>query len=276
MKKKLKARDRGLLIAIVAGFLLMLAMELFRDRLIAALPMGESVYTVSVRLVGGAVCVCLMIYCSFSDLLKFSGHRWGALLAVLPCFLIAVDNFPFLSVAMGDAAIHAGAGEILRYALVCLSVGFFEETAFRGCVFTMIYSRRKKNAFNVFLSVVLSSAVFGAIHLVNLFTGASVGSVLLQVGYSFLIGGMCSVMLLKTHNIWYCVILHALYNFAGGVVPECGSGTIWTVPTVILTVCVSVPVAVYVLALLFRLNREELSLAGDERERDGAEEPAEE
>jgi len=96
------------------------------------------------------------------------------------------------------------------------------------------------------------------VHLVNIFSGASPAAVILQVGYSFLIGGMCSVILIKTSNIWYCVILHAVYNFAGGVVPECGGGAIWTMPTVILTAVVAVIVAVYVVYQLIRITPDEI------------------
>ena len=91
---------------------------------------------------------------------------------------------------------------------------------------------------------------------------------MLQIGYSFLIGGMCSVVLLKTGNIWYCVILHAVYNFAGGVVPNCGSGIIWDTPTVILTAVVAVAVAAYVIALLFRIKPCEIyGILNDSEER---------
>ena len=61
-------------------------------------------------------------------------------------------------------------------------------------------------------------------------------------------------LLVKTKNIWYCVVLHAVYNFAGGIVPECGGGAIWTIPTVILTAVVAVIVAAYVIYMLIRIS----------------------
>jgi membrane protease YdiL (CAAX protease family) len=121
-------------------------------------------------------------------------------------------------------------------------------------VFTAVLGRKGNRAVDVFWSIVISSAVFALVHLLNLFAGAGIGSVILQVGYSFLIGGMCSVVLVKTKNIWYCVILHAVYNFAGGVVPECGGGEIWDTPTIILTAVVAVLVAVYVIFMLVKIK----------------------
>ena len=88
--------------------------------------------------------------------------------------------------------------------------------------------------------------------------GADPGGTLLQVGYSFLIGGMCSIILVKTHNIWFCVILHSVYNFAGGVVPNCGGGIIWSVPEIILTAVVALIVAVFVIYTLLKITPDDI------------------
>ena len=79
---------------------------------------------------------------------------------------------------------------------------------------------------------------------------------------------MCAIIMVKTSNIWYGVLLHSLYNFAGGVVPEFGGGHTWTVPTVVLTAVVAMIVAVYVLFLLSRTQEEEVAmlLTGNKRE----------
>jgi hypothetical protein len=44
------------------------------------------------------------------------------------------------------------------------------------------------------------------------------------VGYSFLIGGMLGTVLIKTENLWVCVILHALFDFGGLIVTYLGFG----------------------------------------------------
>ena len=217
---------------------------------------------VGVRLFGSLICVALMWRFSYTHLLVPKKPSLMRILIVLPFFVIAVNNFPFLSVLMGDAGlVGATAWGYAKYALLCLSVGLFEELAFRGCAFTIALEQTKKIAsapIRVLVASVISSAIFGLVHLTNLFAGASVGGTLLQVCYSFLIGGMCSIILIKTQNVWYCVLCHAIYNFAGGVVPELGSGTLWTVPTVVLTAVVAVAVTVYAFVVLFRVTSEEV------------------
>ena len=217
---------------------------------------------IGLRLLGAAVSVALMWQFSYTHLLLPKKPSVMRLLVVLPFFAIAINNFPFLSVIMGDASLQgATAGGYASYALFCLAVGLFEELAFRGCVFTIALEQTKKLSsapLRVLVASVISSAVFGLVHLTNLFAGASVGATLLQVSYSFLIGGMCSIMLVKTQNVFFCVLCHAIYNFAGGIVPELGSGTLWTAPTVILTAVVAVAVAMYAFVLLFRIQPEEI------------------
>lgn len=220
---------------------------------------GEWISKTFSRLCGGIVCCALMILLLGKHLLfKYRKGALKRLLVVLPCFAVAVNNFPFLSVAMKDIVFSANAVDVILYALFCFSVGFFEEAAFRGCVFSVILDKRNTDRWSVLKASVVSSAVFGIVHIVNLFAGASIGSVILQIGYSFLIGALCSVVLVKTANIWYCVILHAVYNFSGGVAPEFANGNIWTTPTVVLTVIVAIIVTVYTIALWYNIKHEEV------------------
>lgn len=219
-------------------------------------------YEIGIRLFGAVVCVALMWRFSYLHLLGFQRPSLKRAFIILPFFAIAVNNFPFLSVVLGKASLFGATAEgYVKYALLCLAVGLFEELAFRGCIFPMALEQTKRMEsapWRVLAASVISSAVFGLVHLTNLFAGASVGATILQVSYSFLIGGMCSIMLIKTQNVWLCVICHAIYNFAGGVVPELGSGTLWTAPTVILTAVVAIAVAVYTFFVLFRISAQEI------------------
>ena len=94
------------------------------------------------------------------------------------------------------------------------------------------------------MAIFWSSVIFGVVHLANIFV-ASPGAVLLQIGYSALIGGLCCMVLLETGNIWLCAIIHALYNFGGGVVSRLGGGTIWTPAEVALTAILGALVAIF-------------------------------
>ena len=107
------------------------------------------------------------------------------------------------------------------------------------------------------VSLLLTSAVFGGVHLFNLFM-SSLPSVLLQIGYSFLIGAMCSVVLLKTRNIWLCVLIHAVYDFGGKLIPTLVKGTLWDTPTVIVTTVLALVTAGYLTWQFFKLDLAEV------------------
>lgn len=235
----------------------LLCVELVRNNIIDAMQHGDWVYEILSRAFGSIACLAIIYRFSSKRLLGVNFNIFSILLW-LPCMLIAINNFPLIPFFSREAIIVAKSWEIIMYALVCICVGMFEELAFRGCIFTLILQRRGKRVVDVFWSVVISSAIFGCIHLVNIFFNANPLATLLQIGYSFLIGAMCSVILIRTGSVWYCVILHAVYNFAGGLIPNCGAGIIWSVPEIILTAVVSVFVAVYVIYLLLTIKREHI------------------
>jgi membrane protease YdiL (CAAX protease family) len=118
----------------------------------------------------------------------------------------------------------------------------------------LILEGRHKTRKDVFWSIVYSSLIFGGIHIVNLFAGSSIVPVIQQLGYSFLIGAMCAVALIITRNIWMSVMLHATFNFAGGLIPTLGSGNIWDTATIIITAVLAVIVTVYMVMLFLRID----------------------
>ncbi len=238
-------------------FAALLVLEIFQKSIFTSPTYGQNLYVLSSRALGGMACVLFILAFSSKSII-FPRLGIKTFLLFLPCMAVAVNNFPFITFFSGRATIDSSPLVIAVYALSQLAVGFFEEMAFRGCIFTVVLQRCKKNRLGAFLAIVISSLIFGIIHALNIFTGANPGAVVLQIGYSFLIGGMCSVIFLKTSNIWYCVILHAVYNFAGGVVPNCGVGVIWDTPTVILTTVVAVAVAAYVIFLLFKIHTSDI------------------
>ncbi len=249
-KKVAAALRKALLLVLL---LVLVALEIgyrfFGDKL----AMSEDIYLTLTRLIGGVACLLFMLEFSFHRILDPLGNRRiAALLLIVPAFVVAINNFPFVSFFSKDCGINATAFDILKYAFFCLCVGFFEEMAFRGCALMFFLKKRTKTKMGIFVSILLSSAIFGVVHLVNIFT-SSPGAVLRQIGYSALIGALCSVVLLATKNIWFCVLCHAVYNFCGGLKDEFGWGTMWTTPQIIFTAVVAVIIGVYFIWLFFRL-----------------------
>lgn len=224
------------------------------------------------RFLGGGIFLALAVFLGFRILALRRNALIGLFLS-LPALVIAINNFPILGLVGGTVQIVADAPRILLFTAAVVGIGLFEEIAFRGVVFPVLLERilrklKEKEKENpriptetkaVLLSIVLTSLVFGLVHVLNLFAGGSPGAVVLQIGYSFLIGGMCAIVLLKTRCIFIPVLIHAVYDFGGLMFRYLCVGKLWDTPTVILTAVLGVLAGVYFLVLLLRVKPEEVA-----------------
>lgn len=247
-------RNRMIPVLLVSAAVL-LVLEIVRPAFTADPLRNEMLRTILTRTVGG-ILFLLLIRENGGQVFGVTRDR-RAFLCLLPAAAAAVNNFPIIGLFTGAAQVSAAPIDLLLLAFQSLSVGLFEEMTFRGFLFPLVL--QKFHGRNPFLPVIVSSALFAAVHLVNLFDGMSPAAVLLQTGYSFLIGGMCAVVLLKTRCIWFCVVLHATYNFGGTLIPTLGSGTVWDSATVTITAILGVSVLLIMLRVLYRTTDSEIS-----------------
>ncbi len=209
---------------------------------------------------GMAVCravsaVVMLFFCIQLGLFDAPRPAVRSLRAALPALLVALNNAPVIALISGTVAVTAEVSAVILFAFECVAVAAFEEIAFRAILFPLMLQRFGTGARARFSAVLLSSALFGLTHLLNLFSGAAVGATALQVGYSFLIGCMLAVVYLHTGSLAGCVLLHAVYNFGGMLVPTLGQGAfldIWNLPTVLITAVLAVFAIVFYLRLLLR------------------------
>lgn len=237
----------------LGAIILLLVCEIFGFSSIVGLEgkIADSLDMTVTRALGGVAFIAMLVNFGYRVLDPFKKPFWSSILYSLPAFLIVVNNFPFSQVIKGNARLTDSWGAVALLLLECMCVGFFEESAFRGVVFLGLLRRNPNNRLWAFASIAISSAVFGLVHLINIFESSPV-AVLMQIGYSALIGAMCAVILMKTANLWLCVVIHGLFNFAGAVIPRCGEGEIWDTFTVVLTVIVSLLVLAYMIVLFVK------------------------
>lgn len=240
------------------GLLVLLYFELAKPVLSTDETLQRLYTMTATRGVGAVVFFAILVSLGYKVLNPVRKPLGKALLFCIPAALVVVNNMPILSMMRGDAYfVHGEPWYLLWFALECLAIGLFEEAAFRGVALLLIAEKRRTTPKGLFMSIVLSSAVFGVIHLANILAGASPGAVLLQIGYSFLIGAMCAVVLFKTGNLWLCVILHAVYDFSGNLMPTLGAGTWWDTPTVVFTVILAVFTTVFYVVAFLRMDPRE-------------------
>ncbi len=250
---------RPLLIALIAAAApAMIYIEFSNIAFSADQVMSEIIRMVITRGLGSLIFTAIVFYLGYRVTNPIRRPFLKSLVFILPALLVVLNNLPIISLATKDARLTGSPGAVALFALECLFIGVFEEMAFRGVFFLIILETRRATGKQIFFSTVASSALFGMVHLFNLLAGAGVGSVVMQVGYSFLIGGMCAVVLLRTKNIWLSVLLHAIYDFCGYLIPTLGEGTWWDRPTIIITVVLAVATTVYMTSALLRIGPEEV------------------
>ncbi len=164
--------------------------------------------------------------------------------------LVCINNFPIIGFISGEVAFISGA-KIVRYVFYCLSVAVAEEFVFRGLIMPLVglSLREKKRA--PFLTVVVSSAIFALCHLFNIFS-AGIVPTLLQVGYTFLTGGLFGAAYLFIENLVFPIILHFIYDLGGLIFSGpfgIAYGNMWDTATIIITavlgICATAVYAVY-------------------------------
>jgi uncharacterized protein len=202
------------------------------------------------RFATGIVLMFVLIQLGYGRLFYFR-HIGHAFLIMIPAFLISINNFPIIAYLDGRAFLNEPDYRVILYLIECLSVGFFEEIVFRGILLVILFQQLSNAKHGMILSVIISSLVFGMLHVVNLFSGASITSTLLQIGYSFLMGMLWAVMYLKTGNLWMTMLLHASYNFFGQVMFHLGvvQGR-FDIYTILITIILATGSGIYAIKLL--------------------------
>ena len=179
------------------------------------------------------------------------------LLYLIPCLIIAIDNFQFSSYFNGRMElIYTKPMHFILFFSYCMCIGLFEEVVFRGIIFSIIAGYFTKDRKGFLKTYVMSSVVFGLAHLFN---GFSFGTIL-QVGYTILTGGLFAFCFIKTKNILCCALVHGIYNFCGLMFDKAqglGSGVVFDVGTVVTMAIISIAIGLFVLYKVWNYSEEE-------------------
>ncbi|MDD4987580.1 MAG: CPBP family intramembrane metalloprotease [Candidatus Izemoplasmatales bacterium] len=243
-KHKKKLLFFGFLLLLLLTFGLIVGGYVFEDPLSPIL-----IRDTSIRMLIGFVLIIAMVAMGYPLFAKplVSGGR--ILLIIIPALIVAINNFPISAYFEERAILSEPSHTLILFALECLSIGFLEEVVFRGIILIALLDRAPQTKSGRLLAIIGSAAIFGLVHLFNLTSGAGIQATFLQVGYSFLMGAMWAVVYIATKNLFFPIMLHALYNFAGQVFLRLG-----TVTNQFDTVTILVTVAIALLTIGFYVH----------------------
>ncbi|NMB55821.1 MAG: CPBP family intramembrane metalloprotease [Leptolinea sp.] len=141
--------------------------------------------------------------------------RWKSVWLIWP--LIAYSLLNGSDLLTGAIRIDWSDGSlIILYLLLYLSVGFVEEILFRGLMLSLMLRAWGKTRRGILAAVVLSSVVFGVVHVVNLLMGRrdllTTGT---QILYALFFGVFFAACFLRSRSIWPVIFGHFLFDLCG-------------------------------------------------------------
>ena len=99
--------------------------------------------------------------------------------------------------------------QIMLFFVMAVLSGFVEEILFRGLMLRALLPK------GVWRAALISAALFGGMHILNVLSISSAAYALLQVGYAAAIGFAYAALVIRTGTIWPLILAHFLTNFAG-------------------------------------------------------------
>lgn len=129
-----------------------------------------------------------------------------------------------------------------------LLVGLSEEVMFRGLLYPSLRRR-----FGIWTAVLLSSAVFGAVHVLNVFMVGNLFQALLQATTASLTGVVLAALMLRSGSLVWPVVYHALWDFLTFAMISTSGPAAGAAPTQTPSLAHLVPIALVLPNFLFAL-----------------------
>ena len=103
---------------------------------------------------------------------------------------------------------------VQRCGFSLFGIGFLEESIFRGIVVNNIAKKYLGNRKGVYVTVLTSGFLFGAMHLSNLVLGVNPFSVVIQSVVAMASGFYLAAIYLRGGSLWALIIMHTLVDSA--------------------------------------------------------------
>ena len=158
--------------------------------------------------------IVLLWHLEAAGLARLGGWRSWVLVLLPLAYLALVALYVYAGGLRAEVPDRGLAGAVT---LNMLAVGLFEEAVFRGVVLQALLTGWGRSGWGVAGSLILSSLLFGVLHMLNLLAGKGIGEALEQ-GLSAIVAGLCyGVLVVWAGSIWPAVALHGAVNAAVNV-----------------------------------------------------------
>ena len=200
----------------------------------------------------------LIVMLLFKNSYVFSSKRdkfISGIMLALPMLIMSIITFFANIISITDFSLAS----FINMLIFSIFIGIAEEFLCRGWLLNEFLERFSNNKKEVIRSIVLSSLVFGFIHIVNL-NSQTVFETILQIINAASLGLLLGSVYYKTKNIWSVIFLHAFYDFAImlgdiGVIKDCTYNNPSLGITIAETISIIVISAYWILSAMHVINK---------------------
>ncbi len=158
-----------------------------------------------------SILMILMIREMYNGQITLGFRKKNFLKGFILIFLLTL--IVFLNDFLGGYTVEVGINGIIECAIICFSIGLFEETMVRGLLIGNMMLHWKDKPHRALRSLIFSSVLFGLLHLGNLFEGEYLPMVILQTALAIFLGFALGAVYIRTKNLWPLIIMHFLIDF---------------------------------------------------------------
>ena len=131
---------------------------------------------------------------------------WIMIIAVL-------GTYCYLGGIRSNGTGFKSASEIFFFIMFLFAVGISEELLTRGTISELLLRKYGNTKRGIWLSIIVSSVIFGALHFTNMFDGQGLRSTLMQMLSVTFMGLMLNAVYVRHRNIYAVAFLHAALDF---------------------------------------------------------------
>lgn len=144
---------------------------------------------------------------------KGKGIKYGIQIGKFMFILSLIVLISSLISGFGNEEANFSLSRSFWFILSFIGTGLTEEILCRGINQNIICDQLgRNNRKSVIKGILISSAIFGGLHLFNIFGGVSIKGSIIQAIYSTFIGFYWGAIYARTKNIWSVCFLHALLD----------------------------------------------------------------
>ena len=191
--------------------LLILGLGRLLSLLPGTLPMGYLTEAVLML-----VPVGIVWFFGFSSAFK-KGAFWRGIFCSLPFILLQVFALIFFFTDnLGNPEVNWEPWYMIVYGLFgVIGIGVREECLYRATLQNIVAKKHANSVKGIWLTVIVSAALFGLTHITNLFFGVDPYAVFTQMLSASFIGLLLGAVYLRSGSIWALILVHTVTDIAG-------------------------------------------------------------